>query len=293
MAPFLMVKLIGLPDKDVIRAFKGSIDFYVHKGQARVRSWPRWTLTERSPRVVAQQPWLAEADAQYSALRPFTSWGLKQLARTGSFTSRDIFMKHYFGTCPDPVPYTHTPCPHPTPFPFPDPVHHYQFPQGVRLREEANGDRFMDFLMPESARPYAYYRFIQVWSSIAPAFHPLLYTRRGITYTGYVQPIAHQLDVAWLATWDPAGFWSLPFKYFYDIEPENFLFFTIRSYNYLPGPGEDDRSAQSPMYAVDTSDWHRRGVFPRYSPPPSFHSTVRQRWRNYRQDWNTGWADFW
>ena len=43
-----MAKVSGLPVKDIIRAFKGTLDFYVYRGIYCVRAWPRLPAMPRS-----------------------------------------------------------------------------------------------------------------------------------------------------------------------------------------------------------------------------------------------------
>lgn len=96
-----MVILDRMPDPGVIRSFRGSIDFYVDKGRVIARSWPQ--KRRGSPRLpeIYQQNWLIEANLLYRQLHGQLRRFYHLHTRQGTYTPRDYFMKHYFGTFPE------------------------------------------------------------------------------------------------------------------------------------------------------------------------------------------------
>lgn len=96
-----MVLLDRLPDPNVIRALKGTVDFYIDKGRVIARSWPQ--KRRGAPRLTETygNHWLAFANDRYRALHGQQLRFYHLLSRQGSFTPRDFFMKHFFGTFPD------------------------------------------------------------------------------------------------------------------------------------------------------------------------------------------------
>lgn len=104
-----MVILERMPDPGVVRSFRGTVDFYVDKGRVIARSWPQ--KRRGSPRLpeIYQQNWLREANLQYRALHGQLRRFYHLHTRQGTYTPRDYFMKHYFGTFPEISPYLPSP----------------------------------------------------------------------------------------------------------------------------------------------------------------------------------------
>lgn len=206
-----MVKLQVIPDVRVVRAFKGSVDFYTWKGISVARGWPRKPVVPPGTNIALQQPWLMEAMARYRAVGLVPSLELKWLVRHGTQTARDIFMTHYFGTTftpssshwigqshasravsglspldfpfiglaggspGEPNGLTHKPSP---PFPFPDPDSHYFTAYNYSLYWTDPTHLWLQALHTSdlpSRWPLFYDR---------PTFRPQYYFRRGIRFYG-------------------------------------------------------------------------------------------------------------
>lgn len=120
-----MAKLPVLPDPEVIRSFKGLIDFYNWKNIAVARRWPRWRITARSPAVIAQQAWLRHSNTLTPQLGHLTHRRWQWLAKWGFQTWRDKWLTYYYGTVGSPFPDHARNHSHQTPFTFPDPEDHY------------------------------------------------------------------------------------------------------------------------------------------------------------------------
>ena len=134
-----------MPDTGTIRAFKGKVDFYVVRGQVIARSWPRKTKHLPSAAEVAQQNHMKAAMVAYNSISPYQKALLYQGAYPGNWTTRDIFMKYFFGTIPPPV----RPYPGPTaamlPIPFPDPEGNYWGTKYAIYYNDFAGDPIFEF----------------------------------------------------------------------------------------------------------------------------------------------------
>jgi len=90
-----VAKITKLPGAAVISGFKGTLDFYVWKGIACVRSWPRSPGHRRTPAVEAQWPAFATATRLWNDLSPEIREAYKRMAAGLHLTGRDIFVKAY------------------------------------------------------------------------------------------------------------------------------------------------------------------------------------------------------
>ena len=90
-----MAKIKALPGQEVISGFKGVIDYYVWKGIACVRSWPRSPGHKRAPAVEAQWSAFAQASKMWTSLSPEVQEAYKRMAAGTSWSGRDVFTKTY------------------------------------------------------------------------------------------------------------------------------------------------------------------------------------------------------
>ncbi len=89
------MRLDAIPDKSIVDGLKGVLDFYVHKGAAMCRSWPRSPGHRRAPAVEAQWVAFAYAAKEWSRLLPIVQQAYDDLARGTAYTGRDWFMRGY------------------------------------------------------------------------------------------------------------------------------------------------------------------------------------------------------
>jgi len=90
-----VAKIGKLPGAAVISGFKGVIDYYVWKGIACVRQWPRSPGHWRAPAVMAQWSAFAEASKLWNELSPEVQEAYKRMAAGTSWSGRDAFTKSY------------------------------------------------------------------------------------------------------------------------------------------------------------------------------------------------------
>ncbi|MBA7586464.1 hypothetical protein ES708_28465 [subsurface metagenome] len=90
-----MAKIKALPGQKVISGFKGVIDYYVWKGIACVRSWPRSPGHKRAPAVEAQWSAFAEASKLWTELSPEVREAYKRMSAGTSWSARDLQIKSY------------------------------------------------------------------------------------------------------------------------------------------------------------------------------------------------------
>lgn len=90
-----MAKLKKLPSMAIIDGFKGKIDFYLWKGIACARKWPRSPGHDRAPAVEAQWPQFAFAGSYFTSLSPEVQAAWRDMARSYPITGRDLFTKAF------------------------------------------------------------------------------------------------------------------------------------------------------------------------------------------------------
>lgn len=91
----LLAKLRVLPHQNIISGFRGKIDFYVWKGIAVARKWPRSPGKSRSPAVEAQWPIFADAAALWNELSDEVRSAYIKMAESTALTGRDLFTRSY------------------------------------------------------------------------------------------------------------------------------------------------------------------------------------------------------
>ena len=90
-----MAKITKLPGLNIIKGFKGTLDFYVWKGIACVRRWPRSPGHRRAPAVEAQWSAFAIATKLWIELSPEVQEAFKRMAAGTPWSGRDVFTKSY------------------------------------------------------------------------------------------------------------------------------------------------------------------------------------------------------
>jgi hypothetical protein len=90
-----VAKIKKLPGLSVISGFKGTLDFYVWKGIACVRSWPRSPGHERAPAVMAQWQAFTNAAKLWMTLSPEVKDAYRQMSAGLRLSNRDVFIKFY------------------------------------------------------------------------------------------------------------------------------------------------------------------------------------------------------
>ena len=90
-----MAIITRFPAEDIIRGFKGSIDYYLHEGQCCVRSWPSSPGHKRSPAVEAQWPAFTVATRLWNDLTPEIRAAFNAMAQSSGLSGRDLSMRAY------------------------------------------------------------------------------------------------------------------------------------------------------------------------------------------------------
>ena len=84
-----------LPSLAIIAGFKGTLDFYVHDGQACVRSWPRSPGHTRAPAVMAQWAAFATGAKSWDQMPADIRRAYEEMATDTGLSARDMFMRSY------------------------------------------------------------------------------------------------------------------------------------------------------------------------------------------------------
>lgn len=90
-----MAKLDVMPQMDIISGFKGTIDFYVHRGIPCARKWPRPPRGLRAPAVQDQWPNFIIASREWTELSPVVQDAYRALAVGSGLTGRDLQVRSY------------------------------------------------------------------------------------------------------------------------------------------------------------------------------------------------------
>lgn len=90
-----MAKILGLPHQDMIDAFKGTLDFYVHRGILCVRSWPRPPTGPRSPAVQYQYEGWKDATRVWKDQSKTLHDAQREMTSSGTLSGRDMSIVLY------------------------------------------------------------------------------------------------------------------------------------------------------------------------------------------------------
>ena len=176
-----MVIIDQMPDEGTIRALRGKVDFYRRGNRTIARAWPRKTKHVPTQAELDQQNHLKLAMGAYNSISPIEKSYLWLQSWPGNFTTRDTFMKQYFGTMLYPKLFPAFFYPAGTHVPFPDPVQTYF---GVRSRVEIVGDDGRWKLRVLFTSPGTY---TLNFTADFPTTSMHFYRRRGYTLRGAVE----------------------------------------------------------------------------------------------------------
>jgi len=87
--------ITAMPSEDIISGYKGTLDFYVHRGIQCVRKWPQSPGKLRSPPVTQQWPIFTAAAKEWKHLSAAVQEAYNQYATDSGLTGRDLFMRAY------------------------------------------------------------------------------------------------------------------------------------------------------------------------------------------------------
>ncbi len=90
-----MAKIKSMVADDIIAGFKGKLDFYVHDGQACVRTWPRSPGKRRAPAVEAQWSVFTEAARLWNEIPQVVRDAYERMASNTGLSARDMFTRSY------------------------------------------------------------------------------------------------------------------------------------------------------------------------------------------------------
>ncbi|MBA7575046.1 hypothetical protein ES708_16862 [subsurface metagenome] len=90
-----MAKIKALPGSKAISGFKGVVDYYVWRGIACARQWPRSPGHKRAPAVMLQWSAFSEASKLWNTLSPEVQEAYKQMSAGTHWSGRDVFTKSY------------------------------------------------------------------------------------------------------------------------------------------------------------------------------------------------------
>lgn len=92
-----MAKLKALPDLEIIRGFKGVIDFYMCRGIPCARAWPRFRPSLRTPASIASARLFGQIVMAYALLAAVAQAFFAEDAADQPRTARDIMVSAVFG----------------------------------------------------------------------------------------------------------------------------------------------------------------------------------------------------
>jgi hypothetical protein len=90
-----MTKLDKMPQQSIIDQYKGLIDFYVYKGVAVARRWPKWEPRLPTPAEAANQAAFKLINQIFQSLPPNIHEAYTQMAAQTTRTSKDVAVSLY------------------------------------------------------------------------------------------------------------------------------------------------------------------------------------------------------
>jgi len=90
-----MAKLSAMPSKDIVDAFRGTLDFYRWCDLVIVRKWPRSPGRLRNPYVMATAERFAYVNQMTSTITPDLKAAYAYTALDSSLTWKDIMVSLY------------------------------------------------------------------------------------------------------------------------------------------------------------------------------------------------------
>lgn len=92
-----MARLTALPSIDIIRGFKGVLDFYLWKGLPCVRRWPRMTKAKQTQASKDAAALFGQISSDYRLLPPLALEAYQIEAATQPRTARDLYISGAYG----------------------------------------------------------------------------------------------------------------------------------------------------------------------------------------------------
>jgi len=92
-----VAKLKALPGLDVIRGYKGVLDFYVRKGVPCVRRWPRRPTGPGTQAQIAARATFGRISTDFRTLAPLALQAFQEAAKDQPRTARDLYISAVFG----------------------------------------------------------------------------------------------------------------------------------------------------------------------------------------------------
>lgn len=90
-----MTVLTALPSQAIINGFKGTVDFYLWKGVACARKWPRWRRRTATPEEAANQDAFRYINQVAGSLDPYIIAQYQAMAAGTPFTWKDLLVRAY------------------------------------------------------------------------------------------------------------------------------------------------------------------------------------------------------
>ena len=92
-----MARLTALPSIDIIRGFKGTIDFYLWRGLPCARKWPRRAPGRRTEAEIASSALFGIVSTNYRLLAPLALAAFQEAAKDQPRTARDLYISAVYG----------------------------------------------------------------------------------------------------------------------------------------------------------------------------------------------------
>jgi len=92
-----MARLKALPAIDIIRGFKGTIDFYLWRGLPCARKWPRRAPGRRTEAEIASAALFGQVSTNYRLLAPMALAAFQDAAKDQPRTARDLYISAVYG----------------------------------------------------------------------------------------------------------------------------------------------------------------------------------------------------
>jgi len=92
-----VARLTALPSIDIIRGFKGTLDFYLWKGLPCVRAWPRWRPARQTQASKASALLFGAIVKGYNRLGALPLQAYRATAKGTPRTARDVYVSGVFG----------------------------------------------------------------------------------------------------------------------------------------------------------------------------------------------------
>lgn len=92
-----MAKVGALPSQNIIKGYKGKLDYFVQHGQVYVRSWPRKPRQPRSAPVQAQWAAWTYASRLFHIIDGTVYPAYQAMADGSPRTARDVATSLYYG----------------------------------------------------------------------------------------------------------------------------------------------------------------------------------------------------